>query len=292
MNLYMVRLRERLVGARLEAMRVYGPSVLRSFETPVSEVIGHVVAGVDRIGKRLVLALEGDLFIVIHLMISGRFTWSTETGPLPFKAGKIQMAAWQWSSGRLTLTEASSRKRAAVYLARGQKTLDQFRRGGLDVFQATSSEFATRIRQPNRTLKRALTDPHTLDGIGNAFSDEVLFAARLSPVKTTGALTEEEVARLHQASKDVLSSWTDRLQQMYHDFPKAGQVTAFRPEFNVHGRFGQPCRVCGAPIQHIVYADNETNYCAICQNEGRLLADRSLSRLLKEDWPKTLDWDP
>jgi formamidopyrimidine-DNA glycosylase len=290
-NLYVVRLRERTVGARLEDMRIYGPSVLRSIDPPPGALLGKSVRSVERLGKRIVYEFGEDLFMVLHLMISGRLGWSEVQGTIPMRAPKVQMAAWQWSSGRLTLTEASTRKRATVQLARGPGALEPFRRSGADLFALSEEEFASRLRFQNRTLKRALTDPNSFDGVGNAYSDEILFAARLSPVKTTGGLSDEQVSRLLTACRETLGGWRDRLIQTYPDFPRPGQITAFRPEFNVHGRYGQPCRVCGAPVQHIVYAENETNYCAVCQNEGRLLADRSLSRLLKEDWPKMLQWE-
>src|SRR5579859_2553953 len=213
--LYVVRLRERLIGSKLTQMRFYGPSVLRSFDPPAQDLVGRRVAAVDRIGKRIVIELDEERFIVIHPMISGRFSWSEETGFLPLKASKIQLAGWQWSNGRLTLTEASTKKRAGVHLVRGRENLAEHMRSGLDVFEAPLREFWARLREPNRTLKRALTDPNTLDGVGNAYSDEILFTARLSPVKTTAKLSEKEASTLRAATLGVLAGWTERLQVMY-----------------------------------------------------------------------------
>jgi formamidopyrimidine-DNA glycosylase len=288
-SLYLTRMAERIQGQRLEQMRFFNPFILRSVDPPPQLFVGKKVLGLQRLGKRLVIEFEDDLFIVIHLMIAGRLIWSSEQGLLPFKGGKTLLAAWQWESGRLTLTEASTKKRAAIYLERGVDGLAKHRRSGADIFNVSAADFSILIKRENRTLKRNLTDPSAIDGIGNAYSDEILFEARLSPVRTTGSLSIEEVERLLRAAQTILRSWTERLESMYPDFPKPSQITAFRREFSVHGRFGQPCPVCGAPIQRIVYAENETNYCALCQNEGRLLADRSLSRLLKDDWPKTLE---
>jgi formamidopyrimidine-DNA glycosylase len=287
--LYVTRLNERIKGIRLTALRLYSPFVLRSVATPPQTFVGKTALGVTRLGKRLIIEFEGDLFMVIHLMISGRLTWTTTNEPLQFKAAKNQLAAWQWESGRLTLTEASTRKRASIFLEQGKERLEKHRRDGLDVFKASLADFTNRLKEENRTLKRILTNPSAFDGIGNAFSDEILFEARLSPVRLTSSLTDDEVEKLLGATRKVLAGWSKRLEEMYPDFPKPAQITAFRPEFAVHGRFGKPCPTCGAPIQRIVHAENETNYCAACQNEGRLLADRSLSRLLKEDWPQTLE---
>jgi formamidopyrimidine-DNA glycosylase len=287
--LYVARLQERLIGQRLENVRFYKPFVLRTVTPKPADLIGRSCVGVSRLGKRIVIEMEEDGFIVIHLMIAGRFTWADGSSPLPFSSHKNQLAYWQWTSGNLGLQEASSKKRAGVFLVQGREGLVEFSRAGLDVFKASDAEFAAQLRWQNRTLKRALTDPNTLDGIGNAYSDEILFAARLSPVRTTQALSDEEMSRLKAAAMDTLDGWRTQLQKVYKGFPKPAQVTAFRPEYFVHGRYGQPCRVCGKPIQRIVQAENETNYCAQCQNEGRLLADRSLSKLLKDDWPKTIE---
>ena len=288
-ELYRVRLEERILGETLESIRIPSPFVLRSFATAPSELEKRKVVAVERLGKRIVLALEGEFFVVIHLMISGRLQW--QSGPAVAATGRSKdlLVIFQFSSGRLTLLESTSRKRASIHLVGGRSGLLEHRRNGIDVAASDTEEFSFRLREKNRTLKRALTDPHSFDGIGNAFSDEILFHAKLSPMRLTGSLTDTEVETLHSASRDTLRDWTERLQQQVKGFPKSADVTAFRPDYAVHGRFGKPCLVCGSPIQHIVYSENETNYCSKCQNEGRLLADRSLSRLLKSDWPKTLE---
>ena len=288
-ELYVTRLKERVVGRRLERVRFYSAFVLRSVGVAAADVEGREVAGVSRLGKRIVIELEGDRFIVIHLMIAGRLQWHSPAPVEKRALGKVLLASFRFEDGQLNLVETSTKKRASVYLVQGRAGLDEHRRDGLDVFSATSEEFAERLRSRNRTLKRMLTDPNMFDGIGNAYSDEILYAARFSPVRLTRALTDEEVSRLQAAAKDTFTYWRVRLQELYPGFPKPADVTAFRPDFATHGRYGKPCPVCGSPIQHIVYAENETNYCAKCQNEGRLLADRSLSRLLKSDWPKTLE---
>lgn len=288
-SLYLTRLRERVVDRELMAVRIYSPFVLRSFEVKPTELAGRKMQSVDRLGKRIVFAMEGDYYIVLHLMIAGRLQWMT---PLPVEKranGKMLLAALRFEDGQLNLVEFSTKKRASIYLLHGPEGLSDHRRTGLNVFTATPEEFFVRINEKNRTLKRTLTDPQALDGIGNAYSDEILFHARLSPVKRTGSLSLKESTRLLEACQSTLQMWIDRLLELYPKFPKPGDVTAFRPDYATHGRFGKPCPVCGSPIQRIVYAENETNYCARCQNEGRLLADRSLSRLLKEDWPKTLE---
>ncbi|MEZ0324620.1 MAG: Fpg/Nei family DNA glycosylase [Fimbriimonas sp.] len=288
-ELYVTRLRERLVGARLLKASFYSPFVLRSFAVKPSEVEGLAVTGVSRLGKRIVLELEDEHFIVIHLMIAGRLQWQS---PLPEQKkalGKMLLASFRFEEGQLGLFEISSKKRASIHLVRGREGLTEHRRAGIDVFGASSDQIKERLLAQNRTLKRALTDPNAFDGIGNAYSDEILFWARLSPVRRTGSLTDEEIERLHGAAKDTLRDWKAKLEEKYPGFPKPTEITAFRPEFATHGKYNQPCPVCGQPIQRIVYAENETNYCAKCQNEGRLLADRSLSRLLKDDWPKTLE---
>jgi len=288
-ELYLTKLRERVVGDRLEKARLYSAFVLRSVAVPPSDVEGRTVAGVFRMGKRIVLELEDERFILIHLMIAGRLQWLSPPPPEKKAMGKVLLASFRFTAGQLNLVEFSTKKRASIYLIRGRAGLEEHRREGLDVFTATVEQFAARIRSQNRTLKRILTDPNSFDGIGNAYSDEILFAAKLSPVRLTKSLSDAEIARLHEAAKTTFAHWAARLRELYPEFPKPGDVTAFRPDFATHGRFGKPCLVCGAPIQHIVYAENETNYCANCQNEGRLLADRSLSRLLKSDWPKTLE---
>jgi formamidopyrimidine-DNA glycosylase len=288
-EMYVMRLTERVVGSVLVGARVFGPSVLRTVDPPLNDLVGRRCEGVHRIGKRIVMRFDGGLFAVIHLMIAGRLTWTEAAGREKKPTGRIVLAEFIFETGMLSLQEASTRKRASIHVVAGPEGLSAFDRGGLDAMRATREEFAECLKRENRTLKRALTNPALFDGIGNAYSDEILFAARLSPVRLTQSLSEDEVDRLRIACATVLAEWRDRLPTLIIGFPKPNEVTAFRPEFAVHGKFGKPCPECGAPVQHIVYAENETNYCARCQNEGRLLADRSLSRLLKADWPKTLE---
>jgi formamidopyrimidine-DNA glycosylase len=236
-------------------------------------------------GKRIVVELEDDLFLVIHLMIAGRLRWVPAGGKVP---GKIGLAAFDFTRGTLILTEAGSKRRASLWLVRGEKSLEQFERGGLEVLESDLNQFTERLIRENHTLKRSLTDPTLFSGIGNAYSDEILHRARLSPVKHTRRLSDEEIQRLFDATRATLIEWTDRLRkESGDDFPS--KVTAFREEMAVHGKFGKPCPVCGTPVQRIRYADNETNYCPRCQTEGKLLADRALSRLLKQDWPRSID---
>ena len=284
---YAKALSTRILGRRLERVRLGGPFLLRTAEPPISEAYGRRVVGIRRIGKRIVLALEGDLFLVIHLMISGRLQWK-EKG-LPKLAGKINLAAFDFEGGAtLLLTEASTKKRASLHVVRGEEALRAFDRGGIEVLEADADAFAAALRRENHTLKRALTDPRLFSGIGNAFSDEILHRARLSPGKLTQKLPPEEIERLFSAAQDVLTEWIARLDpEIDGKFPE--KVTAFRPEMAVHGKYNQPCPACGSPVQRIVYAANEANYCATCQTGGRLLADRSMSRLLKNDWPRTLE---
>lgn len=282
---YVERLRERVAGLPLQGVRLGSPFVLRSIEPPLAAAAGRRVEDVSRLGKRVVLCLEGDLFLVIHLMIAGRLRWRPRGAALPGKRG---MAAFDFPSGTLLFTEEGTKKRARMHLVRGEEALSQHDPGGLEVMEASPEEFAARLRLRNHTLKRALTDPGLFSGIGNAYSDEILHAARLSPVKWTQRLTEEEVQRLYEAARSTLSEWSRRLlEESAGSFPE--KVTAFRPEMAVHGRYGKPCPTCGSPVQRISYADNETNYCPPCQTEGKLLADRSLSRLLGKDWPRTLE---
>ncbi len=288
-ELYVTRIAERVVSQPLEKLRFYSPFVLRSVGVPASELEGKMVTSVSRLGKRIVIELEGDRFVVIHLMIAGRFQWITPAPPLKKSFGKVLIASLRFGNGQLDLTEMSTRKRASIHLVNSKDGLKEHQRDGLNVFSATPDEFQQRLQSENRTLKRMLTNPNAFDGIGNAYSDEILFAARLSPVRLTQALKPEEVVRLHEAAKTTFDHWRKKLLETYVGFPKPSDITAFRKDFATHGKFKQPCPVCGSPIQHIVYAENETNYCAKCQNEGRLLADRSLSRLLKGDWPKTLE---
>ena len=284
-TVYIEALASRVVGQPLERMRIAKPFLLRSVDPPISEANGKRVTGVRRMGKRIVLELEDDLFLVVHLMIAGRLRWVPAGGKVP---GKVGLAAFDFPNGTLVLTEAGSKRRASLWLVRGEQSLEQFARGGLEVLDADVGQFAERLMRENHTLKRSLTDPRLFSGIGNAYSDEILHRAKLSPVKHTRRLAEEEVARLFDATRAVLVEWTERLrQESGGGFP--AKVTAFRDEMAVHGKFGQPCPVCGTPVQRIRYADNETNYCPRCQTDGKLLADRALSRLLKQDWPKSID---
>lgn len=283
--LYLAQLAPRVVGQTLHRVTIRSPFVLRSVEPPLSAVNGKRVLGLGRLGKRIVLELEDELFLVVHLMIAGRFRWRTADSR---GAGKLLLATFEFSNGHLQLTEAGTKRRASIHLVAGEEGLRQFDRGGLEVLQADLAEFAGRLTSENHTLKRALTDPRLFSGIGNAYSDEILHRARLSPLALTSRLTEDEIATLFQATRSTLTDWTERLQrEAGNDFPE--KVTAFREGMAVHGRFGKPCPVCAAPVQRIRYADNETNYCARCQTGGRLLADRAMSRLLKQDWPRSID---
>jgi formamidopyrimidine-DNA glycosylase len=278
------------VGQTIRAIRLATPFLLRSVEPPLSSAEGRQVVGVSRLGKRIVVETEGDLFLVVHLMIAGRFRWKP-TGtkvPRPKKAGSAGLLAIDFDTGTLILTEAGSKRRASLHVVQGRDALSQHDPGGIEVLEAGLPAFAEALRRENHTLKRSLTDPHVFSGIGNAYSDEILHAARLSPFKQTQALGDEEVARLFEAVRSTLTRWSTRLREETGEgFPE--KVTAFRDGMAVHGRYGQPCPVCGSPVQRVVYADNEANYCATCQTGGRLLADRSLSRLLREDWPRTLE---
>jgi formamidopyrimidine-DNA glycosylase len=282
---YLERLDALIARQPLEHMHVLNPFVLRSVAPAPGTLVGRAVIGTRRIGKRVVLEVEGGTFIVVHLMIAGRFKWREPGGKLP--RGHT-LAAFDFANGRLLLTEAGSSRRASIHLVEGEDALSQFDRGGIEPLEATLEEFTGRLRIENHTLKRSLTDPRLFSGIGNAYSDEILHRARLSPIAHSGKLTDEEIARLYHATRETLLLWTDRLRADVGDgFPE--KVTAFRDDMAVHGRFGQPCPDCGAPIQRIRYASNETNYCARCQTGGRLLADRALSRLLGKDWPRSID---
>ena len=283
---YLEALQRHVVGQRLERLNLLSPFVLRSVDPPIDSINGRTIAGVRRIGKRIVLEFE-DLFLVIHLMIAGRLRWRAP-GEKPGIGPRLILATFQFASGTLFFTEASSKKRASIQLVHGEPALRALDPGGLEPLDATLEQFHDALTRENHTLKRSLTDPHLFSGIGNAYSDEILHAARLSPLKLTRTLSDQEFLRLYDATRATLRLWIDHLRVEVKDgFPE--KVTAFRPEMAVHGRFKQPCPVCGAPVQHIVYADNECNYCAKCQTGGRLLADRSLSRLLKDDWPRSLD---
>ena len=282
---YLEALERRILGRRLERLRLASPFVLRTVDPPVSALAGHRVLSLRRMGKRLVWGLEDDFFIVIHLMIAGRLRWGVAGAKAP---GKIGLAAFDFDDGTLLLTEAGSKRRASLHLVAGESALAGFDRGGLEPLEAEEAEFVGRLRLENHTLKRALTDPRLFSGIGNAYSDEILHRARLSPLRLTSRLSEEDAARLYLATRSVLVEWTERLRRETGEgFP--GKVTAFRNGMAVHGRFRQPCPECRTPIQRIRYAENETNYCPVCQTEGRLLADRGLSRLLREDWPRSLE---
>ncbi len=282
---YVERLQERILGETLEAVRVRSPFLLRTVDPPLQEAEGRTVRELSRIGKRIAIGLDGGLFLALHLMVAGRLHWREPRARIP---GRIGLAAFDFPRGTLVLTEAGSKRRAALHVVRGAAALRELDRGGLEVLAARPAEFAQALTRENHTLKRALTDPRILSGIGNAYSDEILHRARLSPLQQTRRLSPEEIDRLYRAARDILLEWTERLRRdAAGGFPEG--VTVFRKGMAVHGRYGQPCPVCGAPVQRIVYAENETNYCARCQTGGRLLADRALSRLLRADWPKSVD---
>ena len=284
-TVYLDALSKRVLGRTLERVDIVSPFVLRSVEPPLASCHGTRVTGLRRLGKRIVLALGGDLFLVIHLMIAGRLQWRTGAAKL---GRRSTLAAFVFDSGTLVLTEAGTTRRASLHLVRGAEALEPFDRGGLEVLEAGAADFEARLRSENHTVKRALADPRLFSGIGNAYSDEILHRAGLSPMLLTGRMTGEQAARLHAATQEVLQEWIARLRAEVGDgWPD--KVTAFREGMAVHGRFRQPCPVCGEPVQRIRYADNETDYCARCQTAGKLLADRGLSRLLKDDWPRSLD---
>ena len=284
-EVYVEALSARVLRQPLQRVRLANPFLLRSADPPLSEVDGRTVVAVRRAGKRLVLALEGELFLSLHLMIAGRLHWK-EPGARP--PGRVGLAAFDFPPGTLVLTEAGTKRRAALHLVQGEAALAALDKGGLEPLSASGEDFAAALLRENHTLKRALTDPRLFSGIGNAYSDEILHRARLSPVKLTQRLDEEERARLHQATQAVLTEWTERLRrEAGTGFPE--HVTAFREEMAVHGRHRQPCPVCGTAVQRIVRAENEVNYCPRCQTGGQILSDRSLARLLKEDWPRTID---
>jgi formamidopyrimidine-DNA glycosylase len=284
-ELYLHALWPRLVGQRLEAVRLASPFLVRSIDPPLESVIGIQVVGLRRMGKRIVWEMEDDLFLVFHLMIAGRFQWKDRGAKV---TGKIGLAAFDFPAGTLLLTEAGSKRQASLHVVRGEAAVDAHDPGGLEVIGSTVEAFGSVLTRENHTLKRALTDPHLLSGIGNAYSDEILHAAKLSPMKLTAQLTPQEIERLHATTIGLLLHWRDTLiAEAADQFPS--KVTAFRDGMAVHGRYEKPCPVCGTPVQRIRYANNEANYCPQCQTGGRLLADRSLSRLLKGDWPRTLE---
>jgi len=282
---YVQQLGPRILGTHVDKIRLVSPFLLRSVTPSILEAEGRVVLQVRRLGKRIVIELEDNLFLVFHLMISGRFRWRERKTKVPAKVG---LAAFDFSSGTLLLTEASSKKRASLYLVRGERALKEHDPGGIEVLEADAGIFRSTLMRESHTLKRALTDPKLFSGIGNAYSDEILFRAKLSPVKLTHKMTEEEVQRLRDASQEILCEWTEKLRlDVGNGFPE--KVTAFREGMAVHGRYRQPCKECGSPIQRIVYAENEANYCTRCQTAGKLLADRALSKLLQDDWPRTIE---
>ena len=282
---YIEHLRNRLAGRTLTRLRVLNPFVLRSVTPPIASAEGKKVLGLRRIGKRIVVELEGRLFLVLHLMIAGRLRWLASGAKPP---GRISLAAFEFDDATLIFTEAGTKRRASIHLVEGEAALAAMDPGGLEVLEVRLEDFAARLKADRHTLKRALTDPHLFSGIGNAYSDEILHRAKLSPFAQTSSLSEEEVKRLYDATRATLAEWTNRLRrEAGADFPE--KVTAFREGMAVHGRFRKPCPVCGSPVQRIVYAENETNYCARCQTGGKVLADRALSRLLKASWPRSID---
>ncbi len=284
-TVYLERLLPRIEGQVLQKVDLASPFLLRSVDPPVVEFVGQPIRELRRLGKRIVWCFDGERFLVLHLMIAGRLHWKPPDARLP---GKVGLAAFRFAGGTLTLTEAGSKKRASLHLVRGRAALARHDPGGLDVLAADLAGFAAVLRRENHTLKRALTDPRLFDGIGNAYSDEILHAAGLSPLALTQRLNDAAIVRLFDATRTTLRDWTERLRREVGDgFPE--KVTAFRDGMAVHGRFGQPCPQCGAAVQRIIYAENETNYCPGCQTDGKVLADRSLSRLLKDDWPRTLE---
>jgi formamidopyrimidine-DNA glycosylase len=283
-TVYVEAIDKKINGQTLNNIELLNPFLLRTVLPPIANANGKRVVGVRRLGKRVVLALDGNLFLVIHLMIAGRLRW---LAPDAKPTGKITLALFRFANGTLVFTEAGSKRRASLHLVEGEAALAAMNPGGLEVFAIDPATFALAVRKENHTLKRVLTDPHTFSGIGNAYSDEILHRAKLSPLSLSQKLGDEEIARLFAATRDVLNEWTERLRGAAGDFPK--EVTAFHPEMAVHGKFNQPCPVCGALVQRIVYSENECNYCARCQTGGKLLADRALSRLLKASWPKHID---
>jgi formamidopyrimidine-DNA glycosylase len=284
-TVYLDSLRPRILGHEILGAQVLNPFALRTVTPPLSSIVGKRVKTLSRLGKRIVIGVDGDVYVVIHLMIAGRLRWRVGDKKI---AGKLAQAVFEFDTGRLYLTEAGSKRRASIHVVEGADSLKQFDRGGLEVLDADLGDFAARLRSENHTIKRSLTDPRLFSGIGNSYSDEILHRAKMSPMTLTSRMTDQQIAELFEATKATLIDWTDRLRKDAGDeFPE--KVTAFRDGMAVHGRYKLPCPVCGSPVQRIRYADNETNYCARCQTGGRLLADRAMSRLLKQDWPRSID---
>jgi formamidopyrimidine-DNA glycosylase len=284
-TVYIEALSERILNQPIQKIRIGSPFVLRSFDPPIGVAEGKRVLALHRLGKRIVFVLEDELFLIVHLMIAGRFHWKPKGAKLARRYGQ---AAFDFPNGTLLLTEAGTKKRASIHLVRGETALNEHDPGGLEVLDATLEQFKETLTHENHTLKRSLTDPHFFSGIGNAYSDEILHRAKLSPIRLTGKMTDAEIKTLYQSIRDSLNDWVERLRkERGTGFPE--KVTAFRPDMAVHGKYRKPCPICGSPVQRIVHAENETNYCAKCQTGGKLLADRSLSRLLKDDWPRTLE---
>ena len=284
-TVYIDALKPRILGEEVRAARALNPFVLRTVSPPLSSAVGRRVRSISRLGKRIVIGTDEELYVVIHLMIAGRLRWREGGKSI---GGKLAQAALDFDRGTLYLTEAGSKRRASIHVVDGAASLAQFDRGGLEVLDAEVSEFASRLRSENHTVKRSLTDPRLFSGIGNSYSDEILHRAKMSPLVLTSRLTDEQIVQLFEATKSTLIEWTNTLRAEVGDgFPE--KVTAFREGMAVHGRYKLPCPVCGSPVQRIRYADNETNYCARCQTNGRLLADRAMSRLLKQDWPRSID---
>jgi formamidopyrimidine-DNA glycosylase len=284
-TVYIDALKPRILGDEIRGARALNPFVLRTVSPPLPAAVGRRVRSISRLGKRIVIGADGELYIVIHLMIAGRLRWREGGKTI---AGKLAQASFDFDKGTLYLTEAGSKRRASIHVVEGASSLAQFDRGGLEVLDADVSDFASRLRGENHTVKRSLTDPRLFSGIGNSYSDEILHRAKMSPLSLTSRLTDDQIAQLFEATKSTLIEWTNRLRaEVGAGFPE--KVTAFREGMAVHGRYKLPCPVCGSPVQRIRYADNETNYCARCQTGGRLLADRAMSRLLKQDWPRSID---
>jgi formamidopyrimidine-DNA glycosylase len=284
-TVYIEALRERVVDQIIQRIRIGSPFVVRTFDPPIKEVERKKILALRRIGKRIVIELEDDLFLIFHLMIAGRLHWKPKGAKIARKYGQ---AAIDFPNGTLLLTEAGTKKRASIHLVRGEAALQEYDPGGLEIFDMTLEQFTAALTRENHTLKRSLTDPHLFSGIGNAYSDEILHRAKLSPIRLTKQMTDVEIERLYDAVRESMAEWIERLRkERGSGFPE--KVTAFRPDMAVHGKYGKPCPVCGSPVQRIVHAENETNYCPTCQTGGKLLADRSLSRLLKQDWPRSLE---